>query len=119
MPPPESAVLVSRAAAAAIKGMSRTKARSALEAIERIEPGAGTRVRIPGNEQQYWAVVPSGKDAPVVIYRELAPAEGPEAALVVALLDRREFEDYQEAERRGRLDTRTARLLLDSARERA
>lgn len=119
MPPPESAVLVSKAAAAAIKNMSRTKAQSALEVIQHIGSGAGTPVRIPGNERQYWAVVPSGKDAPVVIYRELAPEEeGRGAALVVALMDRREFEEYQEAVQRGRLDTPTARLLLDSARER-
>jgi hypothetical protein len=113
--PAGGCIRVSKAAAGTIRGLRLAQARSALDAIGQLKPGEGARMRIPGSERQYRAVVPPGRGMPVVIYH----ADGPGPALVVAVLSCREYEEYQEAERRGFLGTPAARLLLDSARERA
>ena len=66
-------------------------------AIIGIKAGTGRSIRlnVPGDPPgtPYWAVVPSHKDAPAVIYRTALPGEKGRL-LVTALMDRQAYSEY-------------------------
>jgi hypothetical protein len=92
------------------------KAKAVDAAISSIPRDSGVPVRIdvpgapPGRE--YRAVVPFERDAPVVIYRRLEPGDRADGDwLVITLIDRDEFDDYQRAAMRGILDNPAVREI--------
>jgi hypothetical protein len=62
---------------------------------------------------QFRAITPPG-DAPVVVYRQMTPAEG-HGYLVTGLVDRQSYQKYKLAQDQGLLDTDAGRAMLRTA----
>jgi hypothetical protein len=109
-------VRLSRLAADTLHELSDDAAETVAETIDRIGVDRGQSLKIPRSKTggTFYAMVPTDKDGPVVIYRRLAPDEG-EGFLVTAIINRQEYVGYLQAERRGALDTPLGQFLLGVA----
>jgi hypothetical protein len=112
-----SHIRVTRAANAALRELRATAPQTAQvvdDLIKRIPSIRSEPVRVVGPEPQqdreYQAAIPPSLEAPVVIYRPLQPGEGSQGDwLVIALIDRVEYEEYRRAEVNGILDSHAVR----------
>jgi hypothetical protein len=115
--PAGTGVKLSKLVVETLRDLPEGQAKAVAGAIGRIAPDAGRplKIRPPtgADRRRYLAIVPQQPDAPVVIYRKLRPADGEgNGYLVTALINRREYEGYERAEREGVLDTPAGNLLM-------
>ena len=107
-----SQIRVTRSVNVALRELRVAAPRAAREVddlIKNIPDIPSEPVRIVGSEPQqdreYQAAVPRSFEAPVIIYRPLQPGEGAQGDwLVTTLINRKEYEEYRQAEARGYLD---------------
>lgn len=118
IPTPETAtdVLVARTVIDQMHELPPSQAATVARAIQAIgqvqgEPISINLTDLPPDTKHY-ALTPDDDQAPIIIYRSIPPGERHAKWRVTTLMNRDDYNEYRQAERRGLLDDPVVKALI-------